>query len=271
MVEDQRKPGFLQPPDPGGLKWNTVETPDALDLLITARNHDLKQTVAKQATAEDWVFALVSLQTSAGFDGRGNYGIARMNGGSSSRPLLSLAAAQDKVLSIDLCAWWARDVGHLVAARKSGTPAKVGTVDGAALLWCYDWPEGHQLNLRLLDPWFVEVCRRVRLKDTDGAISALRSTSRAARIDAKASNGHVGDPWAPIHKTEGKSLTLGGGDFNYKRICELMFFGRLGKCLSSPVQGPRKPVTCWWWPKLCHAATARPTASNPAWSPFRVR
>ncbi len=225
FIEERNKPAFLQPPDPGGLKWNTVETPDALDLLITARNHDLKQTVAKQATTEDWVFALVSLQTSAGYDGRGNCGIARMNGGSSSRPMLGLTPARDGDLSLDPSAWWARDVGRLVTARKSGKPGLVGRVGGPALLWCFDWPEGHQLDFRELDPWFVEVCRRVRLMNTKGAVSAQRSTSKTARIDAKAFKGNVGDPWAPVHKTEEKSLTLGGGDFDYKRLCELMFSG----------------------------------------------
>ena len=225
FVEERGKPAFLQPPDPGGLKWNPVETPDALDLLITARNHDLKQNIAKQSTLEDWVFALVSLQTSAGYDGRGNCGIARMNGGSSSRTMLGITPARDWDQSIDPSAWWARDVLHLVSARKSGESSEVGSVGGAALLWCYDWREGHQLDVGKLDPWFVEVCRRVRLTDTDGAVNAQRSTSRAARVDAKAFNGNLGDPWAPVHKTEGKSLTLGGGNFDYKRIYELMFSG----------------------------------------------
>ena len=38
-------------------------------------------------------------------------------------------------------------------------------------------------------------------------------------------HGHVGDPWAPVHRKEGKSLTLGGGNFNYKRLSDLMFSG----------------------------------------------
>ena len=224
--EERGEPAFLQPPDPGGLKWSMVETPDALDLLITARNHDLKQTVAKQSTVEDWVFALVSLQTSAGYDGRGNCGIARMNGGSSSRPMLGLTPARDGNLSIDPSTWWSRDVVNLVSSRIAGNRSGARTVSGPALLWCLKWPEGHQLDLRNLDPWFVEVCRRVRLSwNTTGAVSATRSTSKAARIDAKAFKGNLGDPWAPIHKTEGKSLTLGGGDFDYKRLSELMFSG----------------------------------------------
>ena len=227
FAKEPDQPAFLQPPDPGGLNWNTVETPDALDLLITARNHDLKQNIAKQSTLEDWVFALVSLQTSAGYDGgRGGYrGIARMNGGSSSRPMLGLAPAREGHLSVDPSAWWGRDVRRLIAAREAGQQDVVGVPGGRSLLWCLDWPEGNQLDLRNLDPWFLEVCRRVRLARTNGAVASQRSTSRSARIDAKALKGMVGDPWAPVHKTEGKSLTLGGGDFDYKRLCELMFSG----------------------------------------------
>ena len=225
FVEERGQPAFLQPPDPGGLKWSVVETPDALDLLITARNHDLKRAIAKKGTPEDWIFALVSLQTSAGYDGRGNCGIARMNGGSSSRPMLGLTPARYGDMSVDPSSWWARDVGHLVAQRERGGSNGLGTMGGPALLWCLDWPEGRQLDLRELDPWFLEVCRRIRLTVTGGAVSAQRSTSRAARIEAKAFNGNLGDPWAPVHKTEGKSLTLGAGDFDYKRLCELMFSG----------------------------------------------
>ena len=222
VVEEPEKPAFLQPPDPDGLTWSKLATPDALDLLITSRNHDLKQAVARQALAEDWVFALVSLQTSEGFGGRGNYGVARMNGGSSSRPMLGLAPSKDGDISIDPSSWWVRDVRRLLAsAREDG----IGVVGGPALLWCLDWPEGQQLDVRRLDPWFIEICRRVRLKGASDRLSALRGNSKVARTDAKQFKGHLGDPWAPIHKSEHKSLTLAGGDFNYTRICELLFSG----------------------------------------------
>ena len=227
VVEEPAKPAFLQPPDPGGLTWTPLATPDALDLLITSRNHDLKQTVARQASPEDWVFALVSLQTSAGYDGgAGGYnGIARMNRGSSSRPMLGLAPAKYGDTSINPSAWWARDVQRLLAARKTGQVRGVGTSGGQALLWCVDWPEGQQLDLRNLDPWFIEVSRRVRLGDEGDTVSARRSRSKGTRIDAKAFKGNVGDPWAPVHKTEEKSLTLSSGDFDYTRLCELLFSG----------------------------------------------
>ena len=227
------KPAFMQPPVPcadsmgKGLKWSQVETPDALDLLITSRNHDLKQAVAKNASAEDWMFALVSLQTSEGFGGAKNYGIVRMNGGSSSRPMLRLAAAGERDLSIDPSASWARDVGRLLKDRRESSTA-LGNVGGPALLWCLAWPEGEQLELRKLDPWFIEVCRRVRLSQSAQSgtqLTARSSTSTRGRIDGKAFKGNVGDPWAPVEKASEKSLTLAGRSFNYELLHELLYSG----------------------------------------------
>ena len=89
MLSLQEGAGFLQPADPGALKWTQVATPDALDLLITSRNYDLKREIAAEAEAQDWLFALISLQVSEGYGGRGNHGIARMNGGSSSGAMVA--------------------------------------------------------------------------------------------------------------------------------------------------------------------------------------
>ena len=221
-VKDWSKPAFLQAPAPDGLKWSEVMTPDALDMLITARNHDLKWAVARRAAEEDWVYALVSLQTCEGYGGKWNYGIARMNSGASSRPLLGLAPARTRDSSVDPSAWWARDVKRLIAARREDPDNRTGE---PSLLWCMDWPEAQQLDLRNLDPWFIEVCRRVRLTHTDGEISALRAKSKSPRIDAKALKGNTDDAWAPVHHADGKSLTLGGGDFDYRRLCDLLFSG----------------------------------------------
>ena len=225
VVEDRASPAFLQPPADVNVKWLPVPTPDELDVLICARNHDIKQSIARDAAMEDWLFSLVSLQTSAGFDGRGNYGIARMNGGSSSRPMLGLAPAQDENHRLNPSAWWLRDVQQLVARRLTGGGLEFGRIGGPALLWCLDWPQGEQLHLRTLDPWFIEVCRRVRLVGTARELSVIRANSTFARIEAKSYHGHVGDPWAPVHRREGKSLTLGSGDFDYRKLSDLMFGG----------------------------------------------
>ncbi len=238
-VADKTKPAFLQAPTPQGLKWSEVATPDALDMLITARNHDLKQAVARQASMEDWVYALVSLQTCEGYGGRGNNGIARMNGGSSSRSLLGLTPVRGPDVSINPSVWWARDVKRLLAARENGSDGGVGTPGGSALLWLLDWPEGELLDLRHLDPWFIEICRRVRLFEVDGRLAACRATSRSPRIDAKVHKGNTGDPWTSLHTDDAKSLTLGEtGEFDYSRLCELLFSGNWSKpLLARPDDG----------------------------------
>lgn len=224
LTGPEDRPAFLQPAAPKGLNWTDVVTPDALDLLITSRNHDLKQQIARAGGAEDWVFALVSLQTSEGYGGAGNHGIARMNSGHSSRPMLGIAPARADGGGPDPSDWWQRDVLRLLALRHSGGEISPCTPGGPALVWYLPWPEGQQLDLTRLDPWFIEVCRRVRLDLREGRISARRTTSRAARIDAKAFKGVTGDPWAPICTEDPpKSLTLGEGDFTYKRLSDLAF------------------------------------------------
>ncbi len=221
VVDDWSRPAFLQPPSPDGLKWTEVETPDALDMLITARNHDIKSAIAREAAIEDWMYSLISLQTCEGYNGRGNHGIARMNGGSSSRPMLGLAPATEGDLSIDASAWWSRDVKQLIAARRR---ENAPDFPKPALLWCLEWPENQQLAWTDLDPLCIEVCRRIRLEWSNGRLAARRSTSRKSRLDAKMLKGNTGDPWAPVHR-DGKSLTLGSGSFDYKRLCDLLFSG----------------------------------------------
>ncbi|MEW5421168.1 type I-E CRISPR-associated protein Cse1/CasA [Amorphus sp. 3PC139-8] len=237
VVDDWTKPAFLQPPVPDGVKLSgEVATADALDLLITSRNHDLKQAIARAGAPEDWVFALVSLQTMEGYGGAGNHGIARMNGGSSSRPMLGLAPAQHlagRAVEPRLGAHFGRDVEILLATRDDQLDDRWSHLDypmegGLGLSWLAPWPEGSQLKLSELDIWFIEVCRRVRLVSRDGTLSARRGTSKAQRIAAKPFNGAVGDPWAPTHKTEAKSFTLGEADFDYRTLSRLLF-GEKGK------------------------------------------
>ena len=82
VVADITQPAFMQPPASSEERWkdykNTEATPDSLDMLVTSKNHDLKAAVVEQAGADDWIFALITLQTMEGFGGRYNYGISRM-------------------------------------------------------------------------------------------------------------------------------------------------------------------------------------------------
>jgi CRISPR system Cascade subunit CasA len=231
VVDDWTKPAFMQPPVPDGVELgNDVATADALDLLITSKNHDLKQSVAIEGTAEDWLFALVSLQTGEGYGGSGNQGTVRMNGGSSSRPMLTLAplAGDGREMAIRPGAWFVRDVRMLLAMREDvlEKTALDFARDGLGLTWLSPWEEGGQLQTKGLDLWFIEVCRRVRLRSKQGVISALKGTSSATRINAKHFNGSLEDPWAPVHKEDNKSFTLGDeGEFDYRKLLDLLFSG----------------------------------------------
>jgi CRISPR system Cascade subunit CasA len=229
IVDDWTKPAFLQPAVPADMEIaKPVPTPDALDMLITARNHDLKQTIARHAEPEDWLFALISLQTMEGYGGKGNQGVARMNGGFSSRPLLALAPipAPTKGMTPRLGVRFRRDVVVLLQTYDSQMEQlDYYSDEGIGLTWLEPWPEGEQLQLQDLDIWFIEVCRRIRLVARGDGISAVKGNSAATRINAKHLNGALGDPWAPVHKVDRESFTLAARDFDYRIITELMFSG----------------------------------------------
>ncbi len=65
LVAPQDVPAFLQAPDPRAklAEWRTALSPDSIDIPVTSRNHDLKQRRIVDASSDDWLFALLSLQT----------------------------------------------------------------------------------------------------------------------------------------------------------------------------------------------------------------
>ena len=234
VVADVTQPAFLQPPVPDGVTLSkNVPSADALDLLITSRNHDLKQAVARSGQPEDWLFALVSLQTGEGYGGVGNQGIARMNGGFSSRCMLALTPrsgpADDKTMAPRPGAWFQRDVSVLLETRdeqlNKHAHLEYPATGGVKLTWLDPWPEGKQLQIKELDIWFIEICRRIRLRQSGESLCARKGTSKATRINGKHLKGVLGDPFAPVNKTDNKSFTLGGGDFDYRKLTELVLSG----------------------------------------------
>jgi CRISPR system Cascade subunit CasA len=79
-----------------------------------------------------------------------------------------------------------------------------------------------------LDPFFIEVCRRVRLTATEqGRLAALARPANAPRVASQALKGNLGDPWVPINQGKGdrSSLTVSGNGFDYRLaqriLCEL--------------------------------------------------
>ena len=221
VVEDITKPAFMQPPASSKDKEkdykNKVRTPDELDMLVTAKNHDLKTAIASTTAVDDWLFALVSLQTMEGFSGSGNYGISRMNSSYGNRPAFSITPSPRLGLHIR------RDIVALLEHRSSIIDEYPMIDTGVGLLWTIPW-DGVQVEallLKDLHPFYIEICRRIRLRpEPGGKLYGIKATSKAARIEAKALKGRTGDPWTPINHKEGKALTLAKDGFTYKRTVD---------------------------------------------------
>lgn len=231
LIAPHDKPAFMQAPVPDGnvSSWkNTLYAPDELDMLVTSKNHDLKAARMRQAEADDWLMALISLQTQEGFLGAGNYGISRMNGGFASRPALG---------AVPKGHWgrrWQRDVAALLNHRDAIVEG-LGLQDenGNGLLWLTTWSGENNLAFSSLDPFYIEFCRRIRLIrfETAAQIGAIATGSKAARVEAKERNGITGDAWMPIDPAAGKALTIGADGFHYKLAAELLF----GSKFRSPI------------------------------------
>ncbi|MCY4091439.1 MAG: type I-E CRISPR-associated protein Cse1/CasA [Caldilineaceae bacterium] len=226
VVDDITRPAFMQPPasSPDRLKdyKTAVPTPDGLDMLVLSKNHDIKASVAARAEADDWILALVTLQTMEGFGGAGNYGISRMNGGLGSRAAFSLTPSTRPGAHLR------RDMAGLLEAHVALLAVYPMSEAGDALLWTLPWDgtKDEALLLNQLNPYYIEVCRRIRLRfDAGGHLHSLRTSSKAARIEAKNLNGVTGDPWMPVNRKESKALTLPRGGFTYKRVIEYLTSG----------------------------------------------
>ena len=196
VVDDLTAPAFMQPPVRSADKWKdyktSVATPDGLDMLVTSKNHDLKMAIGLDAGADDWIFALVSLQTQEGYQGRGNYGISRMPSGYGNRPAFSIAPSERPGLHLR------RDLAGLMERRQAILEEYSLSDDGVGLVWTLPWDGtgAESLLLTDMDPFYIEICRRVRMRQSENKLVAIRANSGSRRMeDAK---GLTGDPWAPV-------------------------------------------------------------------------
>ena len=224
VVGDLTRPAFLQPPIPTGkLDGFTMagRTPDEIDVLVTAKGHDVKAARAGAAAAHQWLFALVTLQTMQGYSGRGNFGIACMNGGFGSRPLLTTTPSRN------LPARFRRGVQAALQARDRRLASDDSSYHGERrlLLWLDPWDGESSLSLAGLDPLFVEVCRRIRLvRDGEGRATAWGRPSEVARVAVpKEAKGDLGDAWTPVGS--GAALTVGPSGFDYRLLARLLTSG----------------------------------------------
>lgn len=231
LISPPDRPAFMQAPVADGRidTWkNTLMAPDELDMLVTSKNHDLKGARMRGAAADDWMLGLLSLQTQEGFLGAGNYGISRMNGGFASRPAVGVVPHGH---------WgqrWQRDLQTLLARRQEIVEHQ-GLKDegGHALLWLLPWNGESSLAFSSLDPFYVEICRRVRIVPAANphAMVALTTGTKSPRVDAKSRNGLTGDPWTPIDIAAEKALTIGAEGFHYRLAAELLF----GNKFAAPI------------------------------------
>ncbi|HVA67882.1 MAG TPA: hypothetical protein VNF45_01125 [Candidatus Binataceae bacterium] len=254
IVPDLSAPAFMQPPVPEGsiANWkddNATATPDAIDLLVTAKNHDVKMERIAAPRPEHWIFALVSLQTMEGYGGALNYGIARMNGAYSNRPCF--AAARDLGWSTR----FVRDANLLLAARgKIAADHSFDPETGRALLWLEPWDGAEQLGITELDPFFIEICRRIRLVQQDDRIVARWTTTKVQRVavpETQETQGKkkqkfaLGDPWVPINRSDGTAVTA--IDLRYESLPGLLFAGDREPAIASqvrPVDGDAPMLVC---------------------------
>lgn len=223
VVDDWQKPAFLQMPTPKGTEGDykkTVVASDELDMLVTSKNHDLKIGAALRPSADDWVFALITLQTTDGGFGSGNYGISRMNSSYSNRCFMGLAPKGGFGTHL------IRDILTLVERCKEISQAyrSVYQNPDISLLWLGQWDGVTTQEMTHLHPYFIEVCRRVRMKHERNILSANVAGSKKTRLDAGSLNGNTGDPWAPVQQGDSpKSLTLSVRGFHYEQLCRLLF------------------------------------------------
>ena len=228
VVDDPESPAFMQPPVSSKEVFARdykpdATTPDKLDILITSKNHDVKKSRAINADTEAWIFALISLQTTAGLLGKGsgggmNRGISRMNSGYGSRPRVGWQP------NARTGAQFGRDVSALEAIRTTLLQAPHPYAEnGKILLWIHPWDGSGSHALSDLDPFFLEVARRVRLRSLVDGIQAWAAGSAANFIAGDEMAGNLGDPWIPINQRTNGALTVPESGLTPELLRNLIF------------------------------------------------
>lgn len=208
VVEDLTQPAFMQHPLPGAaIELATkfavyARHPDELDTLLTAKSHDIKQSRAQSDSAEQWLYALMTNQTTRGYSIRYR-GIVRMNKGTGSRVVVSLTSSRE------VCARFREEVSLALECRAQVLNGLYGyTAQGTVLTWAKPWSRGDsQWFLPQLEPFFVETAQPTRLTLSHGCLTAHSASQYARQIGPSSiESGDVGDPWTPLRLgTDGAS------------------------------------------------------------------
>lgn len=218
VVPNLASPAFFQPPVPEGEvnSWRVKAHPDDLDVLVTAKNHDVKMQTVAHGDIESWIYYLVTLQTTQGYPGRGYRPVVRMNGGYGNRARIGLAPGETP------SGRFLRDVAVLLDQWPIQVQERGYRHHGVALCWTEPWDGNTSLNAADLAPHFIEVCWRVRLGPINQGLQCRFTTTTSRRCLPEVDTGDVGDVWVPVERTAGKVLTVGSNGFDYRLISRLL-------------------------------------------------
>lgn len=215
--EDDDKPAFMQPAMHRSEDYYRkakpfIRAPDLSLGLIPTKTAGASMHHSKP---DHWFYALIALQTLSGYMGRGLYGSSRMNSGTGSRTVFGIGPSHRFVDR------WQRDVRALLSER--ARHCKEYKTDGHALLWLLPWSGKETFSLADLDPYYVDISRRVRLVLDQGKIAAITATSSGPLIH-DSNRGAIGDFWTPIERDEAgdKAFTLGEWGWRFNRSAPLL-------------------------------------------------
>jgi CRISPR system Cascade subunit CasA len=225
LISPVNRPAFMQAPVLAGLdaKWETKTTPDQIDVIKASKNHDIKSQRMSRATVEDWVYALVSLQTQSPSDSGSYKESSRMDGGWGRRPGVGIIPPGAYGRR------WYRDIQILLTERGTIAEKYCLNPNGLALVWLKPWDGSAEsmLSISELDPFYIEVTRRLRIARESKAIVVKTTTTPASRINP-IPGGLTGDIWSPIGSDRDgpKVLTVRPSGLNYKTAVNLLVPGK---------------------------------------------
>ncbi|MGH7664306.1 MAG: hypothetical protein ACRENI_08455 [Gemmatimonadaceae bacterium] len=191
------KPGFLQPPTPSGANpWDDSYDRDSMSVLtslIGSKSHERKADVAREATPEQAVYALIDYQGGAIYGGRGHYGsqlLGSVSGAGSGTPFMGARLGASNVLT------FRHDV-KVVLDRWDDTAKKLRGKVWA--IWAEPWDGQQSLSASLLDPAFIPLARLVRLGEPSNGLfdTVWFRASKVARV-TELMGGNLGDPYTPL-------------------------------------------------------------------------
>lgn len=232
---DPTVPAFLQPGmnvkdfASAAVDKTVVRYPDDMGTLFKSKNHGVKFSSMGNPSPWNWIVSLIEIQTMTSYEGAGNYGHQRMNGGYSYRFKAGVYA------NLTASERWLSDVQKIL----SGLDALYVKYphfdrDGKRypLAWAFEWDGNEALHSKEMHPLFIDANRRLRMfVDSNGHLACARKTSSSMRVFDLKLNGAYGDPWAPLSTKKSKDEAVEASEYralflssiSLETLCNIMF------------------------------------------------